>query len=101
MANTTTAANAASPATTPVLTIGNDYTISVTGFTYVREYALIKGKVTETGESCGVIIGDKMSFGMSDMFQLKNSNGIVARYTKDKIVNGVSYKQFSLQEILF
>lgn len=83
------------------LTIGTSYTISITGFTYIKEYALIKGKVTENGESVGVIIGDKISFGMSDMFQLKQSNGIVAKYTKDKVVNGATYKQFQLEEILF
>lgn len=94
MANTTTPiANA--------LTVGTSYTISITGFTYVKEFAMIKGKVSETGDSVGVIIGDKMSFGMQDMFQLKQSNGIVAKYTKDKIVNGVTYKQFQLEEILF
>lgn len=83
------------------LVIGNSYVISVTGFTYVKEFAMIKGKVSETGDSVGVIIGDKMSFGMQDMFQLKQSNGIVAKYAKDKIVNGTTYKQFSLEEILF
>lgn len=83
------------------LEIGKEYNVSVTGFTYVKDWAMIKGKVVETGESVGVIIGDKMSFGMQDMFQLKNSEGIVAKYAKDKIVNGVSYKQFSLVEILF
>ena len=83
------------------LTIGTSYTINVTGFTYIKDWAMIKGKETTTGEAIGVIIGDKMSFGMRDMFELKNSNGIIAKYTKDKVVNGVSYKQFQLEEILF
>ena len=87
--------------TATTLTIGTSYVINVTGFTYIKEFAMIKGKVTETGDSVRVIIGDKMSFGMQDMFQLKQSNGIVAKYAKDKIVNGVSYKQFQLEEILF
>ncbi len=99
MANATNAADAATTNSTAL--IGQDYVIAVTGFTYIKDYALIKGKVSETGESIGVIIGDKMSFGMSEMFQLKQSNGIVARYLKDKVVNGVTYKQFGLQEILF
>ncbi len=83
------------------LVLNTEYTISITGFTYIKEFALIKGKVSENGESVGVIIGDKMSFGMADMFQLKQSNGIIAKYTKDKIVNGTTYKQFQLVEILF
>lgn len=83
------------------LTIGTSYTIAVSGFTYIKEWAAIKGKETTTGEAVTVIIGDKMSFGMQDMFQLKQSNGIVAKYAKDKIVNGVTYKQFQLEEILF
>jgi hypothetical protein len=87
--------------TASTLTISTSYVIAVSGFTYIKEFAMIKGKVSETGDSVGVIIGDKMSFGMQDMFQLKQSNGIVAKYAKDKIVNGVSYKQFQLEEILF
>ena len=83
------------------LTIGSSYTISVTGFTYIKEWAAIKGKETSTGEAVTVILGDKLSFGMRDMFELKSSNGIIAKYTKDKIINGVTYKQFQLEEILF
>ena len=97
----TTANTAANAASTSELTLGTDYTIQVSGFTYVKEYAMIKGKITQNGQSVGVIIGDKMSFGMQDMFQLKQSNGIVAKYIKDKVVNGVTYQQFGLVEILF
>lgn len=86
---------------TPVLTIGTSYNVSVTGFTYIKEWAAIKGKIVETGDDVTVIIGDKLSFGMRDMFELKQSNGIVAKYSKDKIVNGVTYKQFQLEQILF
>lgn len=94
MATTATTANAA-------LKIGESYTMSITGFTYVKEYALIKGKESTTGESMSVIIGDKLSFGMRDMFELKNSNGIRAIYRKDTVSNGITYKQFQLEEILF
>ena len=83
------------------LTIGEVYTIGVTGFTYIKEWALVRGKEETTGENVGVIIGDKLSFTMQDMFMLKQSNGIRAKYTKDKVVNGVTYKQFQLEEILF
>jgi hypothetical protein len=93
MANATTSTN--------VLTLGATYPIQITGFTYVKEYALVKGKEVTTGTDVSVIIGDKMSFGMRDMFELKNSNGIKATYTKDKIINGVTYQQFRLDEILF
>ncbi len=95
MATTATTANAAS------LKIGESYTMSITGFTYIKEYALIKGKESTTGEAMSVIIGDKLSFGMRDMFELKNSNGIRAIYRKDTVSNGVTYKQFQLEEILF
>lgn len=94
MDTTATTANAA-------LKIGESYTMSITGFTYVKEYALIKGKESTTGESMSVIIGDKLSFGMRDMFELKNSNGIRAIYRKDTVSNGITYKQFQLEEILF
>lgn len=83
------------------LQIGTSYTMSITGFTYIKEYALIKGKESTTGEVMSVIIGDKLSFGMRDMFELKNSNGIRAIYRKDTVSNGVTYKQFQLEEILF
>lgn len=95
MATTATTANAVS------LKIGESYTMSITGFTYIKEYALIKGKESTTGEAMSVIIGDKLSFGMRDMFELKNSNGIRAIYRKDTVSNGVTYKQFQLEEILF
>lgn len=83
------------------LVIGTSYTISVTGFTYIKEWAAIKGKEVSTGEAVTVILGDKLSFGMRDMFELKNSNGIIAKYSKDKVINGTTYKQFQLEEILF
>lgn len=94
MANQTVAANAA-------LTLNTSYNVSVTGFTYIKEWAAIKGKIVETGDAVTVILGDKLNFGMRDMFELKQSNGIRAKYTKDKVINGVTYKQFQLEEILF
>jgi len=93
--------SSASVAANAALTIGQSYTIAITGFTYIKDWAMVKGKESTTGEAIGVIIGDKLSFGMRDMFELKNSNGIIAKYTKDKIVNGTTYKQFQLEEILF
>ncbi len=95
MANANNAANAAT------LSIGQEYVIQVTGFTYVKDWAMIRGKEVSTGTSVGVILGDKLTFGMRDMFTLKESEGVRARYTKDKIVNGVTYQQFQLVEILF
>lgn len=89
--------------TTPVanapLVIGTSYRVNVTGFTYLKDWAAIKGTVN--GTNVTVIIGDKMSFGMRDMFELKQSAGIMAKYTQDKTVNGVTYQQFQLEEILF
>ena len=87
--------------TNSALVIGTSYKIKVTGFTYIKDWAAIKGKEITSGEPVTVIIGDKMSFGMRDMFELKQSAGIEACYTKDKIVNGTSYAQFSLEQILF
>lgn len=83
------------------LTTGVTYTIGITGFTYIKDWALIRGIEETTGEKVGVIIGDKMSFGMTEMFQLKQSEGIKATYKKDKVVNGKTYRQFQLEEILF
>ena len=83
------------------LNLNQVYDVQVSGFTYIKEWAAVRGKILETGETVTVIIGEKLSFGMRDMFELKQSNGVRAKYTKDKIVNGVTYKQFQLEEILF
>lgn len=91
--------NAANAATIPALEVGKSYNVNVTGFTYIKEWAAVRGTIGN--ENVTVIIGDKLSFGMADMFQLKHAGGIRARYTKDKEVNGVSYRQFQLEEILF
>lgn len=92
---------AAADAAKNELVVNQDYDITVTGFTYIKDYAVIRGKEQSTGESVSVIIGEKQNFTMSDMFQLKQANGIRARYRQDKTVNGTTYKQFQLQEILF
>ena len=89
----------ANATTTESFTIGSIYKISVTGFTYIKDYALIKGSCNSTKVS--VIIGDKKSFPMSDMFMLKESEGISAKFTGVKTVNDVAYNQFQLDEILF
>jgi len=93
-----TVANASNEAK---FTKDQEYVIRITGFTYVKEWALIKGTEESTGEKIGVIIGDKMSFGMRDMFELKNSEGIKAGFSGEKIINGKTYNQFYLTEILF
>lgn len=89
-------ANAAS-----AITLGESYNVTVTGFTYIKEWAVIKGKIAGTDQQVQVIIGEKLNFGMRDMFELKQSNGIRATYSKDKVVNGTTYQQFQLEEILF
>lgn len=99
MSKPKSAANAAITESSNVLTVGKEYNVNVTGFTYVKDYALIKGTIGS--ESVSVIIGDKQTFGIRDMFELKNAGGIRALYNKDKEVNGVTYRQFSLREILF
>jgi len=104
MANANSAATSAATTTVPAnagLVINTEYNVNVTGFTYIKEWAAIRGKIVETGEACTVIIGDKLSFGMRDMFELKQADHIVAKYSKDKTVNGTTYKQFSLVEICF
>jgi hypothetical protein len=103
MAEKTASENVADATTVTVsdLVIGKDYNINVTGFTYIKDWAMIRGKLVETGEPVGVIIGDKMSFGMRDMFTMRKAGGVIATYSKDKIVNGQTYKQFSLREILY
>ena len=100
MDKNTPAANAATTTQLPdALVVGKEYNVNVTGFTYVKDYALIKGTIG--GEPVSVIIGDKQTFGMRDMFELKHAGGIKALYSKDKEVNGVTYRQFSLREIQF
>lgn len=90
---------AANAATIPALEVGKSYNVNVTGFTYIKDWAAVRGTIGN--ENVTVIIGDKLSFGMADMFQLKHAGGIRAKYSKDKEVNGVSYRQFQLEEILF
>ncbi len=98
------AANTQGPAATNVakdLEIDSIYKINVTGFNYIKDYAIIKGTVADNNESVSVIIGDKQSFGMRDMFELKNADHIKAKYRKDRVVNNVTYKSFQLEEIAF
>jgi hypothetical protein len=83
------------------LTIGQIYEIKVTGFTYIQDYAIIKGRAVKNDEPVQVIIGDKLAFDMRSMFQLKEASGIEAKYTKDTEVKGVTYKRFQLEQILF
>lgn len=92
-------ATIAADAAKKTLEVGKEYDVNVTGFTYVKDYALIKGTIGDT--QVGVIIGDKQTFGMRDMFELKHAGGIRALYVKDKEVNGATYQQFSLREIKF
>lgn len=92
--------NAANAANNDLI-INQSYNINVTGFTYIKDYAVIKGKEASSGEQISVIIGDKQNFGMSEMFQLKAASGIRAKYRQDKTTNGTTYKQFQLEEILF
>lgn len=81
------------------LTIGNEYTVNVTGFTYIKDYAMIKGTIGK--HPVGVIIGEKQNFGIREMMELKHAGGIKATYRKDKVVNDKTYKQFQLEEIMF
>jgi len=83
------------------LTIGHIYEIKVTGFTYTQDYAIIKGRILKNDEPVQVIIGDRMTFDMRNLFQLKEASGIEAKYTKDTEVKGVVYKRFQLEQILF
>lgn len=89
----------ANAATVPALEVGKSYNVSITGFTYIKDWAAVRGNIGS--ENVTVIIGDKLSFGMQDMFQLKHAGGIRAKYSKDKEINGTIYRQFQLEEILF
>jgi hypothetical protein len=92
-------ANSSSSVANATFTVGSSYSIAVTGFTYIKDYAVIKGSCNSV--SVSVIIGDKKSFPMSDMFMLKDSGGIKAIFKGIKNINGVDYRQFQLEEILF
>jgi len=101
MANQITAPETPAADAAIALVINSEYNIIPTGFTYVRDFAVIRGKLQETGESVGIIIGEKALFPMSEMFQMKQANNVVARYKKDVVVNGVVYKNFQLVELSF
>lgn len=88
-------ANAANAA----LTVDTEYSMTVSGFTYIRDFAVIRGRVNGNNESC--IIGDKLSFPMSDMFMLRQAGNIKVMYKGEKVVNGKTYNQFWLMEIGF
>jgi hypothetical protein len=96
---TSAAVENTAPAANAALVISNQYKVKITGFTYIKDYALIKGKIGDN--KVGIIIGDKMSFPMKEMFRLQKSGGCMATYKKDKEVNGTVYQQFVLDEILF
>lgn len=76
------------------------YDIKITGFTYMGDWAVIKGKERSSDTSVSVIIGDKLSFGMRDMFELKHAKGIRAKFREIKTIKGVDYPSFRLEEII-
>ena len=88
MATTTTAADAA-----------KKFTVSVKGFTYIKDFAFLT--VTVDGNTERVILGSKSDFPMSDLFQMKQADSVDLTQREDKVVNGVTYKQFRLESINF
>lgn len=87
------------PANAGSLIVNQSYRVKISGFTYIKDWALIKGSIG--GLPVGVIIGEKMSFPMKDMFMLKDAGGVTATFKRTKTINGVDYLQFQLEEILF
>ena len=75
------------------------FTKQVKGFTYVKDYACIT--VELDGKAEKIIIGDKMNFPMSDMFQLKSAESVSFTEREPKTVNGTTYRRFSLDSINF
>jgi len=75
------------------------FTVSVKGFTYIKEFAFLT--VTIEGNTERVILGGKSDFPMSDLFQMKHAYSVDLSQRDDKVVNGVTYKQFRLESINF
>ena len=88
MATTTSAANAA-----------KKFTVTVKGFTYIKEFAFLT--VTVDGNTERVILGNKQDFPMSDLFQMKQADSVDLSEREPKEVNGQTYRQFRLESINF
>jgi len=91
--NATTAANAAS------FELNKEYSFSVKGFTYIKEWAFL---VIDTflGNQ-RIIIGSKSDFPMTEMFAMKQAASVAVTYKGVKNINGVDYHQFRLDCIEF
>lgn len=87
------------PTTTTAADAAKKFTVSVKGFTYIKEFAFLT--VTIDGNTERVILGSKSDFPMSDLFQMKQADSVDLTQREDKIVNGVTYKQFRLESINF
>ncbi len=74
-------------------------TVSVKGFTYVKDYAALTADIN--GKLERVIIGEKSAYPMSEMFMLKQAESITILELAPKTVNGTEYKRFALQSINF
>ncbi len=79
-------------ANAPKFVEGSCYAMNPTGFRYVKDFAIICG--TCKGVAMQAIIGDKQSFGIRDMFQLKECTSLEVTYKGTKEVNGVVYARF-------
>lgn len=75
------------------------FTKSVKGFTYIKDYAAITVDLEDSTQK--IIIGDKLSFPMSDMMQLKQAESITFTERDTKTVNGITYRRFALDSINF
>jgi len=85
--------------TTPAANAAKKFTVSVKGFTYIKEFAFLT--VVIDGNTERVILGAKSDFPMSDLFQMKQADSVDLSQRDDKEINGVTYKQFRLESINF
>jgi len=89
----------ATPATNVANATSKTFTKAVKGFTYIKDYAVITVDLDNSTQR--IIIGDKLSFPMADMFMLKQAESITFTEREPKTVNNVEYRRFSLDSINF
>lgn len=85
--------------TVPATKAPVELTVSVKGFTFLKDYSAIVCSINGLNEK--IILGTKKDFPISELMLLKDSPSVNIKQMPSKIVDGVTYKRFSLVCINF
>lgn len=94
MATTTNAADAAK-----TFEANKEYSFSVKGFTYIREWAFIV--ISTFNGDQRILIGSKSDFPMTEMFAMKQATSVSVTFVGTKNLNGIDYNRFQLNCVEF